>query len=229
MLSVQDIHTYYRDSYILQGVSLALQPGQVVGLLGRNGAGKTTLARSVMGLTPPRRGRILFNGTDITRTPAHRIARMGIGLVPQGRLVFKSLTVKEHLQVTTRGEGGWTFDRIVEMFPNLRERLRSFAGTLSGGEQQMLAAGRALAGNPTLIIMDEPTEGLAPLMVRELGRVLRSLKRAGTSVLLIEQQLAFALRHADVIFIMSKGQIVHRCTPAELAADAETKSRYLGV
>ncbi len=229
MLSVQDIHTYYRDSYILQGVSLEVRPGQVVGLLGRNGAGKTTLARSVMGLTPPRRGRILFKNVDITRAPAHRIARMGIGLVPQGRQVFKSLTVKEHLEVTTRGEGGWTYDRIVELFPNLRERLRSFAGTLSGGEQQMLAAGRALAGNPTLIIMDEPTEGLAPLMVRELGRALRSLKRAGTSVLLIEQQLAFALRHADVIFIMSKGQIVHRCAPAELAADADIKSRYLGV
>jgi branched-chain amino acid transport system ATP-binding protein len=229
MLNVQDIHTYYRDSYILQGVSLEVRPGQVVGLLGRNGAGKTTLARSVMGLTPPRRGRILFKDVDITRTPAHRIARMGIGLVPQGRQVFKSLTVKEHLEFTTRGEGGWTFERIVELFPNLRERLRSFAGTLSGGEQQMLAAGRALAGNPALIIMDEPTEGLAPLMVRELGRALRSLKRAGTSVLLIEQQLAFALRHADIIFIMSKGQIVHRCTPAELATDAEIKSRYLGV
>jgi branched-chain amino acid transport system ATP-binding protein len=229
MLSVQDIHTYYRDSYILQGVSLDLNPGQVVGLLGRNGVGKTTLARSIMGLTPPRRGRILFNGIDITRMPAYRIARMGIGLVPQGRLVFRSLTVKEHLQITLRLDGRWTFDRILELFPNLRERLRSFAGTLSGGEQQMLAAGRALAGNPSLIIMDEPTEGLAPLMVRELGRALRSLKRAGTSVLLIEQQLAFALRHADAIFIMSKGQIVHRCTPAELAADAEAKSRYLGV
>jgi branched-chain amino acid transport system ATP-binding protein len=229
MLRVQDIHTYYRDSYILQGVTLELKPGQVVALLGRNGVGKTTLARSIVGLTPARRGNILFKDTDITHMPAHRIARMGIGLVPQGRRVFRSLTVKEHLQVTARGHGRWTFDRIVELFPNLHARLRSLAGKLSGGEQQMLAAGRALVGNPALLVMDEPTEGLAPLMVRELGRVIESLKQAGTSILLIEQQLAFALRHADIVFIMSKGRIVHQCTPAELVTDADTKARYLGV
>src|SRR5579863_720390 len=229
MLRVQDIHIYYRDSYVLQGVTLELKRGQIAGLLGRNGVGKTTLARSNMGLTPAKRGAILFNDVDITHMPAHRIARLGIGLVPQGRHVFRSLTVKEHLQVTARGQGRWTFDRVVELFPNLRARLRSFAGKLSGGEQQMLAAGRALVGNPALLVMDEPTEGLAPLMVRELGRAIQSLKQAGTSILLIEQQLAFALRYADVIFIMSKGRIVHRCTPAELAADAETKARYLGV
>jgi branched-chain amino acid transport system ATP-binding protein len=229
MLRVLDIHTYYRDSYILQGVTFELKPGQVVALLGRNGVGKTTLARSIVGLTPARRGNILFKDTDITHMPAHRIACMGIGLVPQGRRVFRSLTVKEHLQVTARGHGRWTFDRIVELFPNLHARLRSLAGKLSGGEQQMLAAGRALVGNPALLVMDEPTEGLAPLMVRELGRVIESLKQAGTSILLIEQQLAFALRHADIVFIMSKGRIVHQCTPAELVADADTKARYLGV
>ena len=229
MLRVQEIHTYYRDSYILQGVTLELKPGQVVALLGRNGVGKTTLARSILGLTPAKRGNILFKDTDITHMPAHRIARMGIGLVPQGRRVFRSLTVKEHLQVTARGHGRWTFEKIVELFPNLHARLRSPAGKLSGGEQQMLAAGRALVGNPTLLVMDEPTEGLAPLMVRELGSTIESLKRAGTSILLIEQQLAFALRYADIVFIMSKGRIVHQCTPAELAADAETKARYLGV
>ena len=229
MLRVQDIHTYYRDSYILQGVTLELKPGQVVALLGRNGVGKTTLARSIVGLTPAKRGNILFKDADITHMPAHRIARMGIGLVPQGRRVFRSLTVKEHLQVTARGHGRWTFDRIVELFPNLHARLRSLAGKLSGGEQQMLAAGRALVGNPALLVMDEPTEGLAPLMVRELGRVIELLKQAGTSILLIEQQLTFALRYADIVFIMSKGRIVHQCTPAELAADAETKARYLGV
>jgi branched-chain amino acid transport system ATP-binding protein len=229
MLSVQDVHTYYADSYILQGVSLDVAPGQVVALLGRNGVGKTTLARSIIGLTPTRRGRILFQGADITGLPAHRIARMGIGLVPQGRHVFQSLTVREHLQVTARGQGPWSFDRVVGLFPNLQTRLRSLGGKLSGGEQQMLAAGRALVGNPALLLMDEPTEGLAPIIVRELGRTLESLKQSGTSILLIEQQLAFALRHADIVFIMSKGRIVHRCTPAELASDAETKARYLGI
>ena len=229
MLSVQDVHTYYADSYILQGVTLDVQPGQVVALLGRNGVGKTTLARSIIGLTPARRGKILFKNTDITAMPAHRIARLGIGLVPQGRNIFQSLTVKEHLQVTARGQGQWNFDRVVELFPNLLNRLRSLGSRLSGGEQQMLAAGRALVGNPELLLMDEPTEGLAPIVVRELGRTLESLKRAGTSILLIEQQLAFALRHADVVFIMSKGRIVHRCLPDELAADAETKARYLGI
>jgi branched-chain amino acid transport system ATP-binding protein len=229
MLSVQDVHTYYRDSYILQGVTLELKPGQVVALLGRNGVGKTTLARSIMGLTPAKRGKILFKDTDITRMQAHQIARMGIGLVPQGRHVFRSLTVKEHLQVTARGQGLWSFERIMDLFPNLHARLRSLAAKLSGGEQQMLAVGRALVGNPALLVMDEPTEGLAPLMVRELGHVIQSLKQAGTSILLIEQQLAFALRYADVVFIMSKGRIVHRCSPIELTNDAVTKARYLGV
>jgi branched-chain amino acid transport system ATP-binding protein len=182
-----------------------------------------------LGLTPAREGRILFRDNDITRLPAHTIARMGVGFVPQGRHVFRSLTVSEHLHVTARGSGPWNFEQVVELFPILRSRLRSPSGTLSGGEQQMLAAGRALVGNPTLLVMDEPTEGLAPLMVRELGRTIERLKRAGTSILLIEQQLAFALRYADAIYIMNKGRIVHRCTPAELKADAQIKARYLGV
>ena len=229
MLSIKDVHTYYGESYILQGVSLELKPGQVVALLGRNGVGKTTLVRSIIGLTPAKRGTILFRDTDITNMPSHRIARLGVGLVPQGRHVFRSLTVKEHLEVTARGQGRWRFDKVVELFPNLHSRLRSLAGKLSGGEQQMLAAARALVGNPALLLMDEPTEGLAPMVVRELGRTIEALKNAGTSILLVEQQLAFALRYADVVFIMSKGRIVHQCSPAELAADAETKTKYLGV
>jgi branched-chain amino acid transport system ATP-binding protein len=229
MLNVQDIHTYYGDSYILQGVSLDLNPGQVVALLGRNGVGKTTLARSIMGLTPVRRGRILFKQIDITHLPAYRIARLGIGLVPQGRQIFRSLSVKEHLDVMARGHGRWSFDAIMELFPNLRARLRSLAGKLSGGEQQMLAAARALVSNPALLVMDEPTEGLAPLMIRELGRTIETLKQTGASILLIEQRLAFAARYADTVFIMSKGRIVHHCSPAELMSDAQMKSRYLGV
>jgi branched-chain amino acid transport system ATP-binding protein len=229
MLSIRDVHTYYDDSYVLQGVSLEIKQGQVVALLGRNGVGKTTLARSIMGLTPARHGNIVFRDRDVTHLPAHRIARLGIGYVPQGRHVFRSLSVKEHLQVAARRDGQWKFDKVVELFPNLRNRLASLAGKLSGGEQQMLAAGRALVGNPDLLLMDEPTEGLAPLMIRELGRAMSSLKQSGTSILLIEQQLAFALRYADHIFIMNKGRIVHQCAPAELAANQEVKLRYLGV
>ena len=229
MLTVEDIHTYYGDSYILQGLSLTVNPGEVVAVLGRNGVGKTTLVRSVIGLTPPRRGRITFKDKDITRLPAYRIARLGIGLVPQGRRIFPSLTVRENLDVTTRGNGPWSRAKILELFPNLANRLRQLGGKLSGGEQQMLAAGRALVTNPELMLLDEPSEGLSPLMVRELGKVIEALKLAGTAVLLIEQQLRFATRYADRIYLMSKGRIVHECKPAELAADAEVRSRYLGV
>ncbi len=231
MLRVEDIHTYYGPSHVLQGVSLDVQPNEVVAVIGRNGVGKTTLVRSISGLTPPSRGRIVFRDTDITHMPAHRIARLGVGLVPQGRRVFASLTVREHLEVTARARGAalWTRERMCELFPNLAQRLNQTALKLSGGEQQMLAAGRALVGNPDLLLMDEPTEGLAPLMVRELGRLVAALKEAGTSVLLVEQQLAFVLRHADRIYIVSKGQIVHHCRPAELADDRETKARFLGV
>jgi branched-chain amino acid transport system ATP-binding protein len=199
--------------------------------MGRNGVGKTTLMRSIIGLSPPRQGRILFNDIDITHMPAHRIARMGVGLVPQGRRIFPSLSVREHLEVAARRRGAaqWSFDRMIALFPNLGERLGQTANKLSGGEQQMLATGRALVGNPDLLLMDDPTEGLAPLMVRELGRLVATLKSSGASILLVEQQLAFVLRHADRIYIVSKGQIVHHCRPAELAEDRETKSRYLGV
>ena len=231
MLKVESVHTYYGLSHILQGISLAIEPGEVVAVIGRNGVGKTTLVRSIVGLTPARSGRIVFKSADITRMPPHRIAQLGVGLVPQGRRIFASLSVREHLEVTARRRGlaQWTLERLIALFPNLRERLGATANKLSGGEQQMLAAGRALVGNPDLLLMDEPTEGLAPLMVRELGRLVDTLKETGVSILLVEQQLAFVLRHADRIYILSKGQIVHHCRPAELAEDQETKSRYLGV
>ena len=229
MLSVEDIHTYYGDSYVLQGVTLNVQPGEVVAVLGRNGVGKTTLVRSVIGVTPPRRGSIVFAGRDIAGMPAHRIARAGIGLVPQGRRIFKSLTVEENLQVVAREGSAWDLRRVLELFPGLERRLKSPGGKLSGGEQQMLAAGRALVTGPKLMLLDEPSEGLAPLVVRQLGGLIDALKAAGTAVLLIEQQLRFAMRHANRVYVMSKGVIVHECLPGELERDTALRSRYLGV
>ena len=230
-LEVRDLHVAYGDSHVVQGVSLELRRGQVVVVLGRNGVGKTTLIRGIAGLTPPRAGRVLLGGDDITGASAEAIARRGVGLVPQGRRLFPSLTVHEHLLIGARaGSGhGWTATRVLELFPRLRERLRQRGGTLSGGEQGMLAAGRALVGNPAVPLMDEPSEGLAPLLVRELGRVVADLKRAGASILLVEQNLAFALRVADHVSLMSKGRIVADCAPDELRRSDDLKSRWLGV
>ena len=230
MLEITDVHTYYGDSYVLQGVSLAVGRGEVVGVLGRNGMGKTTLIRSIVGFTPPRRGRIVFKGREITRWPSNRIVGLGLGLVPQGRRVFPSLTVAENLAVAVRANGGpWTVERAMQLFPRLRERAENRAGKLSGGEQQMLAIARALMSNPELLLMDEPTEGLAPLLVREVGRVIESLKREGLSILLVEQNLPLALRLADRVHVVSRGRIVHSSTPDELWQNATVKSRYLGV
>ncbi len=231
MLEVHDIHTYYGESYILQGVSLRVEEGQVVAVLGRNGVGKTTLIRSIIGFTPPRRGRVLFQGEDITHLPPHQIVRRGVGLVPQGRRIFPSLTVRENLAITERKERGsrWRIERVLDLFPRLRERLPHRGGTLSGGEQQMLACGRALLGNPEILLMDEPSEGLAPLLVRDLGRLLQRLKAAGTSILIVEQNLPFALRIADIVYLMSKGRVVYTSRPDELWRNDEVKHRYLGV
>ena len=230
MLDVQDIHTYYGESYILQGVSLEVQKGSVVGLLGRNGMGKTTLIRSLIGLTPPRRGKILFQGRNLMNEPPFQIVRLGLGWVPQGRQIFPSLNVTENLLVGCNGRnGGWKLEDIYEFFPPLKERAHHPGNRLSGGEQQMLAIGRSLMTNPSLLLMDEPTEGLSPLYVRTVGEVIGKLKESGISILIVEQNLRFALKHADFIHILNKGKIVHSSRPEELAADEAVKHKFLGV
>ena len=230
MLEVRDIHTYYGNSHVLQGVSLSLTRGQVVGILGRNGMGKTTLIRSIIGFTPPRRGQILFKDRDITAWSSNRAVGLGLGLVPQGRRVFPSLSVMENLTVAVKGDHGpWTVARVLELFPRLRERDAHRAGKLSGGEQQMLAIARALMTNPELLLMDEPTEGLAPLLVREVGRVIESLKAQGLSILLVEQNLPLALRVADHVHVLSRGRVVHSSAPDALWRNEDIKSRYLGL
>jgi branched-chain amino acid transport system ATP-binding protein len=232
MLDVTDVHTYYDSDHILQGVTLEVQPGQVAVVLGRNGAGKTTLVRSIVGLTPPRHGRISFEGREVTGLPPDRIARLGIGLVPQGRRIFPSLTVFENLTLGARpavSRGGWTVARVLELFPILGERRNAYGGTLSGGEQQMLACARALLGNPTLMLMDEPSEGLAPQRLRQLGEVIGELRRGGLSVLLVEQKFGFALTCADHIFVLSKGTIAYSGAPDALAADRTLLESLLGV
>ena len=231
MLKIIDIHTYYGDSYVLQGISLEVAKGMVVALLGRNGVGKTTLIRSIVGFTPARRGQVLFNGKDITHMPAYKIVRLQIGLVPQGRRIFPSLTVKENLAIATRGSGAqaWGFEKVFALFPHLKERHHHRGNELSGGEQQMLAIARALISNPVFLLMDEPTEGLAPVLVREVGDAIRRLKEGGLSIFLVEQNLSFAIKFADYTHVMSKGKIVYSSPPADLWENQEVKEHYLGV
>ena len=227
-LVVEGVHTYYGDSHILHGVSLRVAAGEAGALLGRNGAGKTTMIRSIVGFTPPRQGRIVYDGEAIHGWPAYRIARRGLALVPQGRRIFAPLSVRENLLLGARPDG-FTLDRIFELFPRLRERQEQAGGTLSGGEQQMLAIGRALLTNGRTLLLDEPSEGLAPLIVREIGRTVRALKGERLSILLVEQNYHLALQVADRVYVMNKGQIVYEGTPASLGADEDVKRRYLGV
>lgn len=232
MLELLDIHTYYGESYVLCGVSLKIPGGSVVALLGRNGMGKTTAIRSIIGFTPPRRGKVMYGERDITALPPEKIAKLGIGLVPQGRNIFPSLSVTENLTMAARGAGkadSWSLDEVYSLFPILKERSSCRGTLLSGGEQQMLAIGRALMTNPRLILMDEPSEGLAPLIVKEVGTVIYQLKRKGFSILLVEQNLPMALKVADHLYILSNGKIVYESTPDRLRSNDEVKAKYIGV
>ena len=231
ILQVADIHTYYGDAYVLQGLSLQLEQGQILGLLGRNGVGKTTLVNSIMGFNPPRRGKILFKGVDISASSSVDTVRSGMGLVPQGRRVFPTLTVEENLLVAERSRErhGWHLQRVYALFPRLRERRLQRARTLSGGEQQMLAIGRGLMTNPDCLIMDEPSEGLAPIIIQGVWEAIGKLKTEGLSILLVEQNAALALKLVDFVHVMSKGQVVYSGAPQELAASADIKAKYLGI
>jgi branched-chain amino acid transport system ATP-binding protein len=234
LLELIDIHTYYGDSYILQGVCLEVAPNSVVALLGRNGMGKTTTIRSIIGFTPPQRGIVRFKDSKISGLEPYRIVQMGITLVPQGRRIFPSLSVRENLVIAFRNwpiaSRAWDLDRVLSLFPRLQERLHYQGNSLSGGELQMLAIGRALMGNPELLLMDEPSEGLAPLFVRYIETILQELRREkGFSILLVEQTLRLAFGVADYVYIMSKGKVVFQSKPDELKDNEEVKVKHLGV
>jgi len=220
-LSAQGIHTFYGKSHILHGVSLEAAEGRITTLLGRNGAGKTTMLRSLMGLTPAREGRISILGAETTRWPTFRIAALGVGYVPEGRRIFPNLSVDENLRVPIERSGPWTIERVYQLFPGLAERRQSRGRQLSGGEQEMLAIGRALLINPKLLILDEPSQGLAPLVVREVFRVVAQMRGEGISVLLVEQNVRMSLEIADHAYVLDNGGIVYSGPAKALAADEE--------
>ena len=229
MLAVRDIETFYGASQVLFGVGLQVGAGEVVTLMGRNGMGKTTTVRSIMGLTPPRRGSILFDGAEMAGRPAYKIARAGIGLVPEGRQIFPNLTVRENMVATASGETPWNYRSVCEMFPRLAERAGNMGDTLSGGEQQMLAIARALMTNPKLLILDEATEGLAPLIRQEIWDALAHLKQAGQAILVIDKDIVALARIADRHYILGKGRVVWSGESDALVADAGLAHRHLGV
>ena len=232
ILEVRDVHAAYGLSRVLFGVSLAVDAGECVCLLGRNGVGKTTTIRSVMGLTPPSAGRVLWKGRDITGWPPYRVARAGIGFVPEDRRIFADLTVAENLDVAARGgreAPGWTVDRVYDVFPPLRELAGRRGGYLSGGEQQMLTIARTLMGSPELLLLDEPSEGLAPLVVDHLADQILRLKRQGLTILLAEQNVSFSVALADRVYVLEKGRIRYQGPAAELRADEALRQELLGL
>ena len=234
LLELSHVDTYYDDSHILFDLSLTVEAGEVVCLLGRNGAGKTTTVRSIAGLTPPRAGRITLRGHDLTGLPPFRIARHGIGFVPEDRRVFFNLSVQENLEVARQtwghpGANPWTAERVYELFPILRERRRQAGGTLSGGEQQMLTIARTLMGNPAVLLLDEPSEGLAPLVVETLRQQLGRLKRSGLTIVLAEQNVRFVSELGDRVYILEKGMVRYQGSMAAFLGDADVRQAYLAV
>jgi branched-chain amino acid transport system ATP-binding protein len=236
MIVVKDIHSYYGKSHILHGVSLELKQGELVCLLGRNGVGKSTTLKSIMGIVRPTQGSIRFDGKELVGSQPYQIARLGVGYVPEDRRIFKSLTVHENLLMGTQkaknsgaAERVWTIDKIYEIFPNLRERRSNKGSHLSGGEQQMLTVARTLMGNPKLILVDEPTEGLAPLIVKDVLEMLAAIRKSGVTVLMVEQNFKAAIKVADRFYIMAKGQMVFEGGMAALLAAEDVRKNYLEV
>jgi branched-chain amino acid transport system ATP-binding protein len=233
ILAGEGLHSYYGASHVLRGIDIAIAPGEALGLMGRNGMGKTTLIRTLLGLLRPRRGEVLVDGERVTGAAPSRIARRGIGLVPEGRGIFANLTVKENLLLAARpgidGSRAWTFERVLTSFPRLSERLGHGGGQLSGGEQQMLAIGRALLTNPRLLILDEATEGLAPLIRQEIWRIVALVRESGIATLIVDKNVAHLATLADRFLVLVKGSVVFAGTPAALLADPELMHRHLGV
>jgi len=232
VLKLANVHTYYGESHIINGVSFEIEKGSVTALLGRNGMGKTTIIRSIVGFTPPRSGEIHFKGKEISSLPPHSICQMGLALVPQGRRIFPSLSVQENLTIGMRSSeasSSWSLDKAYSSFPILKERSNYKGNLLSGGEQQMLAIARALLTNPDFVLMDEPSEGLAPILIQKVGEIISQLKSDGLTILLTEQNLSLALEVSDYVYILSKGEVVYQSKPKELMNNQEAQVMYLGV